>query len=258
MSNKKSKELVKVKISEFRPEDMPLSCTWIIIGPPGSGKTSLMETLTYYRKHLYPVARVFIGTETGYKRMCRVFHPLFVSNYWDEKDEERHVMRQRTCVMENGKEYAGNNAINIIDDVSDDPKIYKTKLMNGLFKLGSQHWAQLLMIGSQYAIDMPPPIRKSVSYVALGREPELVERKKLYDNFGGLAGSFDRFCDLMDQITGDYTFLIFKKRTQSNDLSECVFYYQSKQIGDWKFGCKEYRDWGTSRYDTNYVEQIVM
>lgn len=218
--------------------------------------TTFMENMAYYRKHVYPVARIFMGTEDAYKRFCGIFHPLYVSNYWDEEEEQKHVLRQRTCELENGRGYPGNYAINIIDDVSDDPKVYKTKLMRGLFKLGSQHWAQLLMIGSQYAIDMPPDIRKAVSYVAIGREPEEIEREKLYKNFGGLAGSYNKFCDLMDQLTGDYTFLIFKKRSQSNDLEECVFYYKTKRLGDWKFGSKEYRAHADERYDKKYVEQI--
>lgn len=220
--------------------------------------TTFMENMAYYRKHVYPTARIFIGTEDGYKRFCKIFHPLYVSNYWDEKEEERHIMRQRTCEMENGRGYPGNYAINIIDDVSDDPKLYKTKLMRGIFKLGSQHWAQLAMIGTQYAIDMPPDVRKSVSYVAIGREPEEIERKKLYENFGGLAGSYAKFCDLMDQITGDHTFLIFKKRSQSNNIEECISWWQTKKLGDWKFGCKEYRSHGDARYDPQYKEQIVM
>lgn len=220
--------------------------------------TTLMENFAYYRKDVYPTAKVFMCTEEGYKHFCKIFHPLYVSNFWDEKEEEKHVLRQRTCELENGRGYTGNYAINIIDDASDDPKIYKTKLMKGLFKLGSQHWAQLLMIGSQYAIDMPPDIRKAVSYVALGREPEMNERKKLYDNFGGLAGSFERFCDLMDQITGDYTFLIFKKRSQSNKLEECVSWFRTKKLGPWKFGCKEWRAHAEERYDPNYVETIMM
>jgi hypothetical protein len=220
--------------------------------------TSLMENFAYYLKHRYPVARVLIGTEDGYKRMCKIFHPLFVSNYWSEEEEKRHIQRQRTCEMENGRAYQGNYAVNIIDDVSDDPKIYKTQLMRGIFKLGSQHWAQLCMIGAQYAIDFPPDVRKAVSYVAIGREPEEGERKKLYENFGGLAGSYNKFCDLMDQITGDYTFLIFKKRSQSNNLEDCVSWFRTKKMGDWKFGCKEYRKWGNDRYDPNFVEQIMM
>lgn len=245
-----------VEIHEFRIEDIPLSCTWIMIGAPGSGKTTLMENLCYYLKHRYPVARAFIGTEGGYKQMCRIFHPLFVSNYYSEDEERQHVLRQKTCGMENPSKYPGNYAINIIDDASDDPKVYKSKVIRGFFKLGSQHWSQLGMIGSQYAIDMPPDVRKAVSYVAIFREPEEIERKKLYTNFGGMAGSYDNFCDLMDQLTGDYTCLIFKKRSQSNNISDNVFWYKTKVLDDWKFGCKEYRKWGEERYNKDYVEYI--
>ena len=220
--------------------------------------TTFIENMCYYLKHRYPVGRAFIGTEGGYKRMCKIFHPLYVSNYYDEDEEKNHILRQRTCEIENGKGYPGNYAVNIIDDASDDPKIYKTKVMRGLFKLGSQHWNQLLMVGSQYAIDMPPDVRKSVSYVAIFFEPEEIERKKLYTNFGGLAGSYDNFCDLMDQITGDYTCLVFKKRTQSHKMEDNISFFRTRQMGDWKFGSKEYRDWGRQRYDPNYVEQIVM
>lgn len=220
--------------------------------------TTFIENMCYYLKHRYPVGRVFIGTEGGYKHMCKIFHPLFVSNYYDEEEEKDHIRRQKLCSFENGDDYAGNYAINILDDVSDDPKIYKTKVMRGLFKLGSQHWKQLLMVGSQYAIDMPPDIRKSVSYVAMFFEPEEQELKKLYNNFGGLAGSYENFKDMMEQITGDHTCLIFKKRTQSHRIEDNIFWYKTKLLGDWKFGCREYQDWGKQRYDSKYTEQVIV
>lgn len=248
----------KIAIPEFRPEDIPLSCTWIVVGNPGSGKTSFMENVCYILKHRYPVARVFMGTEAGYRRFCDIFHPLYVNNYYDEEEEKKHILRQRTCEIENGKGYPGNYAINILDDVSDDPRIYKGKTMKGLFKLGSQHWNQLFMVGSQYAIDMPPDIRKSVSYAAIFFEPEEDERKKLYRNFGGLAGSYENFCDLMDQLTGDYTCLIFKKRTQSQNIEDNISWFRTSVLKPWKFGCKEYRDWAKERYNTNYKEQILI
>ena len=250
-----AKEIV---INEFRIEDIPLSCTIIAVGPPQTGKTSLIENFCYFHKHRYPVARIFMGTDAGHKKFCDIFHPLYVSNHYNEEQEKLHILRQRTCVIENGKDYPGNFAINIMDDVSDDPSIYKTKVMKGLFKLGSQHWNQLYMVGSQYAIDMPPDIRKSTSYVILFREPEELERRKLYANFGGICGGYNNFCDLMDQLTGDYTCLVFKKRSQSQNLEECVFYYRTQVLKPWKFGCKEYRQWAKDRYDPNYVEKVVL
>lgn len=244
-----------VNISEFEIESGPDSCTWIIVGPPGSGKTTLIENLAYYNKHRYAVARVFSGTEGGYKRFCSIFGNIYVSNYYSEEEEIEHIKRQKKMALKS-KESPGDYAINIIDDASDDPKVYRTKVMRGLFKLGSQHWKQMLLLGTQYAIDMPPDIRKSVSYVAIFREPEENERKKLYDNFGGLAGSYKNFCLLMDQLTGDYTCLIFKKRTQSNRIEDCIFWYKTKPLGNWTFGCLEYREWNKQRYNQNYVEDV--
>lgn len=220
--------------------------------------TSFIENMCYYLKHRYPVGRAWIGTEGGYKKFCDIFHPIFVSNYYDEIEQKKHIVRQRTCELENGKGHPSNYAIDILDDVSDDPKIYRSKVMRGLFKLGSQHWHQLLMVGSQYAIDMPPDVRKSVSYVAMFFEPEEIERKKLHVNFGGLAGNYKQFSDLMDQVTGDYTCLIFKKRTQSYNMEDNIFYYKTRLLKDWKFGCKEYRKWGKERYNPDYQEKIEM
>ncbi len=139
--------------------------------------TTTIESFCYYLKHRYPVAKVFMGTEGSYKRFCSIMPPLFVSLEYNEQEEKNHILRQRKCKVENPEGYPGNYAINIIDDASDDPKVYKTKTMRGLFKLGSQHWNQLLMVGSQYAIDLPPDIRKSVSYVAIFREPEKLKER---------------------------------------------------------------------------------
>lgn len=217
--------------------------------------TTFIENMMYMLKDRYPVGTAFIGTEGAYERFCQVMHPLYVRPRYDEAEERSHILRQKTCAIENGGRHPANYAINILDDVSDDPKIYKTNVMRGLFKLGAQHWHQLLMVGSQYAIDMPPDVRKSVSYVAIFMEPEDQERRKLYNNFGGLAGSYENFCDLMDQITGDYTCLIFKKRTQTQSLEENIFWFRGRQLPMWKFGCKEYRKWAEERFDKDYIEE---
>jgi hypothetical protein len=253
-SKKNSKD--EIRIMEFDPRSMPKSCTAIVIGPPATGKTTLMENISYTLKDRYPMGRVFMGTEEGYKRFCEIFGPLYVTYGWKEDELKSHVLRQRKCVMENGKGYPGNLAICIIDDCSDDPKIFKTPLVKGLFKNGSQHYEELLMVGLQYGIDMPPDVRKSVSYVFIGREPEFTERKKLYENFGGIVGSFENFCELMDGLTGDYTFMVIKKRSESNKLEDCVSYYRTKPLGLWKFGCKEYKEHAEKRYNKTYIDKI--
>lgn len=247
-----------LEIDEFRIEDIPLSCTWIIVGAPGSGKTTLIENICYYRKHLYPTARCFLGSETAYKEFCEIFGKMYCSNYYNEKEEEDFIRRQKSVILENGVANPMNYSINVIDDASDDPKVYKTKIMQGLFKLGSQHWQNLLLVGVQYSIDFPPSIRMSVSYVALFREPNELNRKKLYNNFGGICGDYKTFSTLLEGITGEYTCMVIKCRSQSNKIRDNVFYLKTRLNKKWKFGCAEYKKWAVDRYNPNYVEQVVM
>ena len=79
--------------------------------------------------------------------------------------------------------------------------------------------------------------------------------KKLYTNFGGLAGTYEQFVSILDQVTGDYTCLIIKKRTQTNVVEDNLFWYKTKVLPDWKFGCKEYREWGDKYYNKNYSDK---
>ena len=247
-----------VKIRFFDLDMLPMSCTCVMVASPGSGKTCLIENIMYYKKHLYPVARIFSGTEATNKSYSKFVPPLYISYKYDRKEEKKHIARQQTMVQElDDKKYIGNYAINVIDDCTDDPKIFKSPEIRALFKLGSQHYNQLFLLGTQYAVDLPPDIRKSISFVFLFREPELNERRKLYDNFGGLAGSFKNFCALMDGLTGDYRCMVINKRAQSNKLEDCIYYYKGDLLGKWQFGCKEYRDWAKQRYIPNFKPDLL-
>ncbi len=224
--------------------------------------TTFMNNVCYYLKHRYPVAKAFVGTEGGFKHFSSVFHPLYTSNCYDEEEEKRYVLRQKKCGMVNKQGQQDNYAINIVDDISDS-KVYKTPMFKSIFKLGSQHWHQLFMMGSQYIIDLPPDIRKSVSYAVIFQERDPVDREKLYKNFGGQAGSYKNFCKLMDTICHDYTCLVFKKRTQDEDMEpdgtlNNIFYYKTQELPPWKFGCEEYRENAEERYNKNYVEKAVI
>lgn len=249
----------EIVINEFQIHKIPISCTWIIIGPPATGKSTLIADICYVHKHRYPVAKIFSGTEDSNRFYEEMFPSLFISNTYKDEEEERHIIRQKICKneCENGA------SINIVDDCSDDRKIYKSKIFQGLYKNGSQHWNQLFILGLQYAIDVEPSIRKSVSYVALFREPNAVEREKLYRNFGGMAGSYKDFCDLMDQLTGNHTCMIFKNRSQSNNIEDNIFYYKARlhvdknKKSNWKFGCKDYWEWHKKRYNKNYEPPLI-
>ena len=238
----------KISIEEFRIEEIPTSCTWIIVGPPDSGKSTFIENLAYYNRLKYPVAKASSATDTAYEKYVE---PLFVSHRYDESEMKSFILRQDN--------FKGSPCINIMDDVIDDRKKVNSPTVKAMFKWGSQHWNALDVFSSQYAIDFPPEIRKSVSYVALFREPEFNEREKLYKNFGGICGTQHEFDEILTQLTGDHTCMIIKKRSQSNNMAENISWFQTKSMKNvkWSLGCEEYHKWAKDRFNISYVEMTV-
>lgn len=246
-----------VNIREFDISKMAESGTVIAIGPPGSGKSNMLEHICYTKKHIYPVIKVWSGTEdskdskTGYSKFVK---RLFISNDYDQKEHESSVRRQKKCKSE------GVNAkcIFLMDDCNTDRKVFTSTLMRAQFKNGSRWWDNLFIIGSHYIFDMPPDIRKCVSYVFIFKESSIEERKKLYTNFA-VGCNFNEFCQLMDQLTGNHTALVFDRRVQSNNMEDCVFYYKAKDYTNkrWEFGCDEFKQWHKERYNSKYVEKYV-
>lgn len=254
-----------IDIREFDMRGVEKSATWIFIGPPSSGKTFLMKFMVYAFKHIYPVGEATCGTEGSQQAFTPIFTPLFVSNEYSNEDQVMHAKRQKLCIAENSYPYA----ISILDDCSDDTKIYSSTIIRASFKNGRQHWKRQFWVGLQYGLDMKPEIRKMVTYVVLFREPEENEREKLYKNFGGICGSRKVFDQLMDQFTGEKgECLIFYKGSTSNKIQDCVFWFKAPAWKwnngsvnpypeGWKFGCNEFRKWYKERYNTNYVDPIV-
>lgn len=247
-------EIEAVTIDEFRIEEIPLSSSWIIIGPPMSGKSSFIENILYYNRNKFPVAKLYIGNEDGYNKFCKIFPKLYVSNYYEEDEQKRWIVRQRELTR---SDHPMRYCINILDDVTDDPKVARSKVTSAAYKIGTQHWGEMFLIASHGAFEASPVIRSSVMYVALFRNPNEDERKKLYRAYGGVCGNYKKFCDLMDQICEDHTCMIIKKHSSSNKIEDCVFWYKTKIIENkWKFGCREYWEWNKSRYNSGYIEQI--
>ena len=144
-----------------------------------------------------------------------------------------------------------------MDDVITD-KIAKNPEMESLFKRGSRHWNQLVFVGTQFAYDLPPKVRTSVSFAVIFATTNNDSREKLYKNFGGgIFSNKDEFNKVLDACTGDYKCMVIDMQSTSNKLEDRVFYSKSPQPPEsWKFGCAEYHRWAEKRYNTNYVDPI--
>ncbi len=225
----------------------------IVIGAPNSGKSYLIKSLLYNKHRIIPTGMVCCSTEDTAKNKYSDFFPdTLVHEKLDTDRIQDFITRQKYAIQ-----YLKNPwAVLVLDDCVDDPKVINTELFQAIFKMG-RHWRMFFILGLQYSLDVRPSIRTSVTGTFIFREPNLKNRHKLYENFASIVPDFKMFCDLMDQITGDNHALYIHSSSQSNDWTECVFWYKAKPIPkDWKFGNKDSWEFHNKRYNPSYTPSV--
>ena len=222
----------------------------VVVGRPGSGKSTVIKNILYYKKHIFPVGLAMSGTEetTGFYK--KIFPSTFVYNNYNESKVQDFIKRQKLA-----KEYVSNPwAILLLDDCTDDPKIFNSETQLDLYKHG-RHYKMLYILSLQHAMDIKPAIRSNVDGVFIMRDPLLKNRKCLWENYASIVPDFKLFCQLLDDITDDYTAIYIHNSSQSNIWQENVFWYKAREIPeDFKFGCPDYKQFHYDRYDPEYVD----
>lgn len=226
----------------------------VVIGKPGTGKTTLITAILWLKRHIFPVGMVMSGTEDSNHHYRQMFPSTFVFNAYDEEQVENFARRQKLA-----KEHLENPwAVLLLDDCTDTPALFRKPLQNKLYKLG-RHWKMLYILSLQYCMDVSPTIRTNVDGVFILREPNLRNRKTLYENYAGVIPTFNLFCAILDQITDDYTALYIHNATRTNDWKECVFWFKAPLVpNDFKFGSPEFWDFHYERYNPEYQDPLTV
>lgn len=259
MSNKKH-----VTIKELDPDMIPPStermyteeqggAKIVVIGKAGTGKTYIINSLLYEKRHIFPVGMVFSGTEDSNHNFSKVFPPLFVYNGLDTSKLYQFIHRQKIA----RKYLKCPWGVCIIDDCTDKPAILRSDLFLDIYKNG-RHWKALFILSMQYSLDVLPAIRTNIDGTFILREPNMTNREKLWKNYAGIIPDFSQFCDIMDQITDDHTALYIHNATTSNKLEDCVYWYKAKPVPDnFRFGCDEFWEYNNERYDEKYTDNLT-
>ena len=244
----------EVDIHEFPIHEMMPNSKIVIIGKPFTGKSTLIRDIVKAFRHIFPVAKVFSGTEENNHFYSQIFPELFIYPEYDEKEMENFAKRQKLAMRNNPNNPKG---LLVVDDCSDDPKFFHRPLFQKFYKNGRQ-WEMMFILALQYGMDIRPVIRTNIDYVFIFREPNERNRKALYENYAGIVGSYTDFCDIMDQLTENNTAVVIDNSRQTNVLSECVYYYRARMHDDdFKFGSPEFRQWAEQRYNSQYVPPVV-
>ena len=244
-------DLINPKTSNYMDPESYGSKT-VVIGKPGTGKSTLIASLLYAKKHIFPVAIAFSGTEDSNGFFKRIIPNTFIFNEYNTEKIENFIKRQKIA----RKHIENPWAVIVIDDCTDDPKILATPLQQGMYKRG-RHWKMWYILSLQYSMDVKPVIRTNIDGTFILREPSLKIRKSLWENYASIIPDFNLFCAIMDHCTDDYTALYIHNQTNSNNWQDCVFWYKAPLTPEgFKFGAPEYWQFHKDRYNTEYVDKF--
>lgn len=221
-----------------------------------TGKSNLIKSLIFWKKHLIPVGILMSGTEdSNHDFGGKIFPELFVYEDYDEKTIEDFIRRQKIAISHLKNAWG----MIVIDDCTDDPAVLRHKIQQGMFKKG-RHWDCLYVLSLQYALDVKPFIRSNVDGVFIFREPSKSVRENIYKNYASIIPDYSLFCRLMDELTSDHTALYIHNFTNTNDWKECVYYYKApdmdKEYPNFRFGCEDFWKFSRDRYNTEYAPPI--
>jgi hypothetical protein len=225
---------MKFEMRKFDMRKMCADSTCVFIGKRATGKSWVLKDMMYHLREI-PMGIVISPTECANRffgnfipgiLIYEEYHPDIIAKFVDRQRKITDQYNQEK--LKYGRTDIDPRAFLILDDCMYDKAWVNDKNMRFLFMNGRHINAQL-SITLQYSISLGPALRGNCDFVFICRENIISMREKLYKSFAGMFPTFDVFNQVMNQCTQNYEVLVIDNRTQSNALSDQVFWYKATQ-----------------------------
>ncbi len=251
------KELDIHSINPKNKDDVKSGSRYAVIGMPGSGKSSLIEYIAYFKRHILAVGQVYSGSEENQPFFSKFMPQSFINGDVDAANMtplENFEKRQKFARQFLEPEGMNPWCLNVVEDSTADIKYMKTPVFQRMYKNG-RHWRMLHLLSLQFALDLKTNIRGCLDgvFIMFTANPDI--RKKIFEKFGNYIPSFSDFCDLMDSLKQYEALFINYKSSDSNELEDNVFFIKpdmNRIPKGWKLGCAEYWDFHNERFNPSH------
>lgn len=255
---------MNLSLRKFDMRRIPQDAVVIFIGKRRTGKSTLVRDLLYYHQDM-PIGTVISGTEECNQFFSKMIPPVFI--YYEfsavildkfcklQRLKMQKIQTEKAQFGENYKSRIDPRSFLILDDCMYDEEWTRDKNIRFLFMNG--RWIKtFFLITMQYPLGINPSLRTNVDFVFILREPNMNNRKRIYENYATAFPSFEFFCQTMDQCTQNFECLVIDNTTQSNKLEDCIFWYKADIHPDFRIGAPEIWQYSAQNYHNKDEEQI--
>jgi len=234
-----------INLKKFDPSTIAKGSVVVLIGKRNTGKSFLVKDLLYYKRDI-PVGNVISASESANCFYGDMMPSVFIHDEF-KPETVRNLFNRQAIVTPKWKEdmvkYGKSNidpwAFLILDDLMYDTSWLKDIIVRKLFMNG-RHYCILYMITLQYCLGIPPALRTQVDYVFILREPNISNRKRLFEQYAGIFPSFEIFSQVMDQCTENFECLVINNTSKSNKIEDMVFWYKADNHPPFKIGAPSF------------------
>jgi hypothetical protein len=103
-------------------------------------------------------------------------------------------------------------------------------------------------------LGLPPALRTNVDFVFILREPNISNRKRLYEQYAGIFPSFEIFCQVMDQCTENFECLVIDNTAKSNRIEDMVFWYKAEEHQHYKIGAPAFWQYHNQHFGGSNID----
>ena len=217
-----SKTRNDIFIDKFKMPPERYNFTALLVGPRGTGKTTLQEDFLFHLKDRYDIFFALTPTKDTADMFRKHIPDAFVYTSFD-----KDVLEDFYSTLESLKNVGEpRSAIVFLDDCAFDKKTYASQIMTQIHYNGRHLMA--LVNSVQDLMDVPLNIRRQYDYTFCLMHKSTKSKRRLYDDVFGIFPSFQVFDTVFKEMTNDRTSLILDCVEQSSDIEQCVFFYKAE------------------------------
>lgn len=248
-------EVEKLDIDELYPRDVNDpngGGIYLVVGPSGSGKSNIIKSLCFSKKHFIPVTLAISESECFNKFYSKFVPQLFIKEKLEESTIDELETRQLIAIKNLPNPYVTL----ILDDCMNKSRNLTDDVFTRLFKTG-RHQKFFCLVALQYYKDIFTRLTNQCAGVFLLKNDNHDIRNGLYTSFGGIFPNKQSFFGAMDSITTDNCALFINFRSTSTEWRDKIRWFKSfDNINnfDWNSCNKDVLKYNNERFDSNFSE----